>query len=193
MLNILSAFIFCLSSNIDIFFIAVNFGTKKINISISNILIIASITTFITYISMYMAKFICVVLSFELGEIIGAISLIFIGAFQGIQYIYEEKRTKSNKKNDDNKSESNIQNIDIKNIVFLSIILSINNLAVGIAASITGINIYISCFFTFILTYFFILIGIKFGKKLSNNLLKSYIFLISNMFLVLIGILQIIF
>ena len=48
---------------------------------------------------MYMAKFICIVLSFELSEIIGALSLIFIGVFQGVQYVYEEKRLKSDKTN----------------------------------------------------------------------------------------------
>ena len=80
--------------------------------------------------------------------------------------------------------------ISIKELLLIIITLSLNNIAAGIAASITGVNIICTTICTFVFGTIFLYIGNNLGKKINNNLVEKYSELISSFILILIGVME---
>ena len=75
----------------------------------------------------------------------------------------------------------------IENIIF---ILSVNNIATGIAASATGIDIFVTTVFSFLFSFLFLAIGNNIGKKVISKYIEKYSTLASSIILIIIGLIQ---
>lgn len=189
MINLLSTFLFCLSANLDNIAIGVSYGVKNVHITIYKNLIIAFFTSLFTFISMYLGSYFAMLLSENLANKIGATLLIGIGCYS----LFKEFIKKKNNNNDilSNKDE-NLKIITLKETISLILILSINNIAAGVAASVAGINIIIALIFTFLFSFLFLFVGNKIGNKaISNNFIEKYSNIISSLILIFIGLIQI--
>ena len=67
---------------------------------------------------------------------------------------------------------------------------NLNNIAAGIAASITGINTFYTTLCTFIFGNIFLYIGNHLGKKIKSEIIIQYSELISSLMLILLGIIE---
>lgn len=178
--QIISAILFSISSNIDNIAFGISYGIKKINISFFNIIILSFITSFITLASMWLGN----ILSFILPDCIGAFFLIVVGIFTLF--------TTFTKKNNIENSSTSI-NMNKKQLLLLSFMLSSNNIGTGIAASIMGINITITILFTIVFFTLFLYIGNNLGKRLYNKscTTKKYD-IMSSIILIMLGIIELI-
>ena len=88
----LSAFLLSIALNLETLRISLSYGIKKIHFTKSIIILLALITSFGTFISMYIGKLILHLFNPELGNIFGAILLSFIGVYFIVEYIRLEKK-----------------------------------------------------------------------------------------------------
>lgn len=203
-MNIASALLLAISANLDTFAVAVSYGLKKVKLNIQSIILIAFITSIGTFCSMYLGTIITNFISIELANLIGSIMLIFMGIWFVISYFREESLSDSYCKCCNNPStycemceilsnpikadKDNSGNIDYKECLTLSLALSLNNVGLGIAASIAGINIYLNTIFTFIVTLIGFWIGGLIGRSYLSKICGKYSSLISGILIILIGI-----
>ena len=203
-MNYMTAILLSLSANLDTFAVCISYGIKKVKISFIGALLISLITSLGTFLSMYLGKVITNFISPKIVNIIGGILLLILGLKIVIDFLkkYKESHIKDllrHKKVSygeilDNPIKADIDNsgdIDIKECITLSIALTLNNLSVGVAASIAGISILLNTLFTFILTWLNIGIGFYIGRRYASKLLGKYSDLISGFLITILGIYQI--
>lgn len=203
-MNILPPLFLAISASIDNFTVGVAYGIKKIEIQFISNLIIAVISALGTFLSMTIGLLLCRLLSAEMSNIIGCSLLILIGIWFIIEYFIKKIKMKCRSSAD----YSNINykelldkpesvdfdksgNIDIRESVILGIALMINNLGLGISASISGINIYLTTICTFIISIITIPLGFFIGKHCFSKLSGEYASLISGLIIVALGIYEI--
>lgn len=197
--HLFSTIILAIFNNIDNLAVGIAYGVKKIKIGIFSNLIIAVVSGVGTYFSMSLGGIISQLLPANLANLIGSLALIFIGVW-GIWDVWntEIKPRKKLHKNeldytlfiaqperaDWDKSNS----IDVKESVGLALALTINNLAGGIGAGISGLNIIYTTLLTVILSLAAIALGQLLGRKLTKNLSSKWSRIISAFLIICLGV-----
>lgn len=200
-MHIISALLISISANLDTFIVAISYGIKKIKLNFISILLITLITTCGTYISMYLGLEITKFISISASNYIGSIMLISIGTYMIASYIkkYNFKKDNLHSRNNEKITYTQVLNdpikadkdfsghLDAKESIFLSLALTINNIGIGISASITGINIYINTICSLIVTIISLLLGLYIGNSCLSKFLGKYIDLVGGLVILLIG------
>lgn len=203
-MSILSSLLLSISANLDTFAVAISYGIKKVKLSSFNIGMITIITTIGTFISMYLGLSVTEFIPLNIAEAIGSIMLIGIGIFMIIDYYKKSKKTKLLDKdiNIELKDKNEIKNIldnpinadkdnsgslDFKESLFLSFALTINNLGIGVVASIAGISIYLNTIFTFIITLISLILGVNIGNSYISKVFGKYTGLVSGVLMIILG------
>lgn len=181
MINFILSVIFVLSSNIDNIAVGISLALKNIYITLKNNILISFTMALITALSMYFGKILSLVISTKTVSYAGPIILIAIGIYYILKFMVLSNSRKNNLPKE----------FYFKDFVALTFALASNNIAVGIIASMSGINIFYTFILTFIFSYFFLYIGNRIGKNLFNSFLQKYAELLSSMLLILLGIIQI--
>lgn len=195
-MQLLSVFLFSLSANIDSFTVGLAYGMKDIKIDYKSNILIAIITSFGTFISMGLGLLTKRFINGEILSIIGCMILILLGicmivnSFKNRKTVNEDEEPSYTdiliKPQSADKDKSG--NIDMREAITLGLALSLNNFGLGIGASATGINIYLTTIFTFILSIVCILGGVLVGKKCLCQTLRKYADLISGVIIVCLGL-----
>jgi putative sporulation protein YtaF len=141
------------------------------------------------------------VLPQRLANIIGGVLLIAMGV-----WIVKDFFIKRAKKAPDDQTETNLSNcnqileeperadsdhsgtIDLKEALFLALALTINNLGLGIGASITGLNIFTTVACTFIFSLLSNPLGCHIGEKCVSTFLGRYASLVSGLIIILMSL-----
>lgn len=193
-MQLLSVFLFSLSANIDGFTVGLAYGMKDIRIDYKSNVLIALITSIGTFVSMAIGLFIKGFISEQIVSVIGCILLVFLGVAMIVNSFKSKKTDEENVSYTDilvkpqkaDKDKSGF--IDIKEAVTLGLALSLNNFGLGIGASATGINIYLTTIVTFILSILCILFGVEFGKRYLSKKFKEYAEVISGLIIIFLGL-----
>lgn len=204
MILILSTLLFSITSNLDNVVVGIAYGIKKIRIGIIANLLIASITCTGTLLSMSIGRYIAKLLPHNVANAIGSIAIALLGVYFIIQSLIKLLKNKKTKKlalkdiNDmvEYAQQSDLDNsgdINIKEALFVSLGLTLNNLCTGIAASITGVNIQFTVIFTFIFSILTIFFGVVVGNNVLGKLLGKYAPLISGLLLIILSIIEFIY
>ncbi|MGL5616175.1 MAG: sporulation membrane protein YtaF [Sarcina sp.] len=185
MITLIPIILFVLSASIDNFTVAVAYGCKNIKIGFLSNLVIAIISAFGTFLAMVFGKTFLNIMSIKTANIIGSLALVLIAIYFIYDYFKSLKRTNPCLKTHSKESASATDilkcpemadidksgNIDLHESLMLAVALSLNNLALGIAASIAGLNLE----FTVLLTFIFSLILIPLGFLLSKKIFSKFI------------------
>ncbi len=194
-MQLLSVFLFSLSANIDSFTVGLAYGMKDIKVDYKSNILIAIITSVGTFVSMGVGVFTKQFISSEILSMIGCAALILLGILMIINSFKDKKHANEEEpsytdilvkpqKADKDKSGY----IDMKEAVTLGLALSMNNFGLGIGASATGIDIYLTTIFTFILSILCILSGVECGKRCLSQKLRRYADLISGVIIIFLGL-----
>lgn len=199
-MNILSPLFFALSSNSDALIIGLSYGAKKVRINSMSNIVIALFAGTGTFCSMLFGKVINTYISLELGNFIGGSLLVLFGLYMLISAIRKKwKTTKTNLTcetgyfnkvvNHPEMIDTNHSNIiEFKEAIVLGGLLCLNNVGMGIGASITGMNIYITSLFSFVFSVLLLQLGCYMGKNIVTNKLSIYAEIISGIIIVLLGL-----
>lgn len=195
-MQLLSVFLFSLSANADSFTVGLAYGMKDIKVDYKANILIALITSIGTFISMGLGTITKRFLPAELLSIIGCLVLIILGIFMIMNSLKNKKENDEEKElsytdilvkpHKADKDESGY--IDLKESVTLGLALSLNNFGLGIGASASGINIYLTSIITFLFSIVCMWSGVGFGKRCLSQNLRQYADLISGVIIVFLGL-----
>lgn len=190
--SLISSFLFALSANADNFVVGLSYGVKKIEIGIKSNLIISIITMLGTIISMWLSKIIVGYIPMGFANMIGGIMLILIGGWTIVEPLVKSIRPPVGiLKNPDKADRDKSSHIDSKEAVTLAFALSINNIGLGIGASITGLNIFLTGGFTFIFSIIMIVFGYFVGSYYLSTIFNKKATIISGIIIMALGIFEI--
>lgn len=195
-MQLLSVFLFSLSANIDSFTVGLAYGMKNIKVDYKSNTLIAIITSIGTFIAMGIGLLTKQFIPVRILSIIGCLILMGLGLTMILNSF-------KNKKQEDEDYELSYTDIlikpqradidksgyiDMKEAVTLGFALSLNNFGLGVGASVTGINIYLTTVFTFILSILCIIVGVEVGKRYISQTLRQYADLISGIIILFLGL-----
>lgn len=202
-IKILLILIFAITSSSDSFIIGLNYGTKRINISMTINLLVALISCIGTIVAMMFGG---LVLSFldpkhacYMDKISGVL-LMLLGIYMLVQAYGNQLQNKRNTKKTHSYNDmlaypeivdkDNSKTIDSKEAIILGLILSINNIGLGLGASMMELNVYIVSLASLICSMLFIKLGCYFGTKLSFSKLAGYVEKASASIIIIFGLCQ---
>lgn len=182
-MHLISTLLFTISANLDNIPIGIFFSLNNNKLKTLDLIEISFFTSIFTFIIMLIGNTISKILPVEFSNKIGAYVIIIIGLYGIIKEIFKKNKTQEIKQENNKNFISKFQTI---------ILLSINNLALGINASITGINYLPSTIFTFIFSFMFLYIGCFIGKKINFNLISNISNYLSYIIILILGIIELI-
>lgn len=204
-MNILSIFLFAISSSSDNLIVGLSYGAKKVRINFINNCIISFISGIGTFLAMLFGRTLLQLIPLKYSNIIGSGILILLGIFLLINWLRKDIDSKKNTEevNDAASGFEHYENalrnpeiidtndsktIDFKEALILGIVLCLNNIGLGIGASISGLNIFITSISSLIFSLVFIPIGYYIGEKVISDKLSRYSEIISICIILILGI-----
>jgi putative sporulation protein YtaF len=201
-MHILSALFFAISSSGDSFIVGLSYGIKKVRISPLNNFLVAAISGIGTILSMLLGKFLFSFIPNYYGNLIGSSILIILGIYMLINALKNNPNltrsdTDSTKhhnsyevilRNPDLLDTNHSKNIEINEALSLGFILCINNIGLGIGASIAGLNPLLTSVLTVIASIIFVPLGCFMGEKLIWGKLSRYSDLLAAMLIISLGV-----
>ncbi|MFV0517776.1 MAG: manganese efflux pump [Aminipila sp.] len=208
-MSYISIILFAFSANLDNFIVGAAYGLKKIRINITAGVIISFITMFGTILSMTFGERLITFIPITKVNILGAILIIGMGIFYLSNFYFKRWKEKRlaiiREKNNQNSNsgelventkddivECNSRRIFYREALTIATALSLNNIALGIGASIAGLNLITTAIASFMFSYFFILVGNRFGHGEVSDIIGEYAEPISGTIILLLGILELI-
>lgn len=211
-MNLLATILFVFSASFDVFVVAMSYGFKNIKIKPSINFVISFISSLGTFISMEVGLALSNIIPLSIVNMLGSIILLLLGLYCLLDYRKVLKKSISGNtaslkdtKNlnpsspmvilekpeiaDTNKSGT----IEFKESILLSIALALNNVGLGIGASIAGLHIILTTVVTLIVTIILIPLGFLCSKKLLNTWIGKSGGLISGILLIVLAVLTCLF
>lgn len=207
MLN-LENLLLVLALSLDAFVASIGYGTNRIKIPFSSILIISLLCSSSLGISLFLGSQFKKVLSGNLGPIISFIILILLGIyylFEGILKSYLKDKSSGKVKIklfniwliidiyiDGTKADLNLsKTLDPKEALYLAIALSLDSLAVGFASSLGNVNYLSVIGLSIVVGIISIWAGLGLGKKLVEKVDINLSWL-SGILLIILAVLKLI-
>lgn len=178
------------ASTADSFIIGFNYGLKKVSINNTSNFYIAMVTCVGTFLSMHFGKILGDLMSAKAANMIGGMVLILLGMYM-LKMSVLPKRNKILEMSEDPTivDEDKSQVIELKEAILIGVILSVNNIGMGVGAGITGMPVFITPLICGIASFLFVKSGSLLGGLLKSRRLSGYFEIVSSVFVLILGIL----
>lgn len=201
MIHLLAAALFSISANLDNFVVGVAFGIQNIKIPRRSNLLVAVMTSICTFAAMRIGQMIQVFLPSRFPNYIGAGTLTLLAFYYIIKSIHALRFRDSSagitsgqpsdlQEYTEASDFNHNQTLDTKEAVVLAVGLILNNVGSGIAASITGVSIFLTIIFTFLCSLLFLRAGAHFGSCVLGKVLGKYASLASGILLIALALIE---
>ncbi len=198
-MEIISILFFCIASSSDNFVIGLSYGGKGIKISFWSNFVVACISCVGTFLAMLFGKGLYLIIPENHTAILASILLVGFGIYMLIEALkkdkYERKENNPGSGNYYNYIEhpeildkDNSKEIELKEAAVLGFILCLNNIGLGVGASIAGLNMYITAVLALIFSMIFVKLGCHLGHKVLNGRLSKYSEYVSALIIIALGI-----
>ena len=177
--------------------IGISYGIKKIHISIISNLLISLIIFIFTALSMYFGESLAAFVPIKISSVIGAVIVIGIGTSGLIKYM----RNKSNQtnetlwpvKNPEKYDQNHDNEIEYRETFLLGLALSVNNIGLGIGASISGLHVLPTAVTTFIFSIIFLSSGHFLGNGFFAKIAGKYVEPVAAVIIIILGVCELFF
>jgi putative sporulation protein YtaF len=203
-MQLLSALFLALSASSDAFIVGLSYGTKKISINFANNIVVSFIAGLGTLLAMLFGGILNTLIPSPFENILGSLVLILFGLYMlwGItkkkqseifaspkdtrlpQLQYYETALRNPEIIDINRSKT----IELKEALVLGGVLCINNVGLGMGASIAGLNPYITSISSFMFSILFLQLGYYTGSKFLSHKLARYSDVVSACLIIALGL-----
>lgn len=171
-MSFISSLLFGFSASIDAFIVGMTYGVKKMHISSCKNLIISTITLAGTVLSILAGSRIAPFLPEHAAKAAGSMILILLGIYYIVKFIiiYVKKRQTANSVSATALSSSAASSrpctglLTGREAAALGLALSVNNIGIGLGASISGIRLASTAAVTFFLSIILLALGNRLGK-----------------------------
>lgn len=169
---LISSLLFGFSASIDSFIVGMTYGVKKMHISSCKNLIISTITLAGTVLSILAGSRIAPFLPERAAKAAGSMILILLGIYYIVKFIliYFKKRRTANSLSANALSYSAASGrpdtglLTGREAAALGLALSVNNIGIGLGASISGIRLASTAAVTFFLSILLLALGNRLGR-----------------------------
>ena len=205
-MNLLATILFVLSASFDVFVVAMSYGFKNIKIKPFINFVISFISSLGTFISMEIGLALTNIIPLSVVNILGSIIMLLLGLYCLLDYRKVLKKSTNQKDRNLNPSSPIVKlekpeiadtnksgTIEFKESILLSIALALNNVGLGIGASIAGLHIILTTIVTLIITIILIPLGFLCSKKLLNTWIGKSGSLISGILLIILAVITCLF
>ena len=182
-MHLLSSFLFGLSSNTDNLVVGLSYGMRKIPIHWLANLLVGMVTVTGTVLSMVLGKSILRFLPERLAGIFGSAVIMIIGIVGLVRYFINRSR--------DDRRENASCSLSIREALLLGAALTVNNIGLGIGASITGLTVAPTALCSFLLSLLFLYVGNRIGRTRLSDLIGRFAEPAANLLMVGLGIYEI--
>ncbi len=203
---VLFAALLVIAVSIDSFGVGIVFGLKNIQISAWNLFIIATLSGFVFYSSMFAASFLKGMFPAHLSESIGAYILIAVGVYLLVQIVIPLKGNEESYKEksqevphlahilkDPQKADMDDSGaIRGKEVIVLALALSLDTVGAGISAAFIGIHHFATSVCIGAATSGMLFIGAHLGRRLRHVKWIDNMSLLPAILLITIGILKLV-
>lgn len=182
----LSALLFGISASLDALILGISYGLRGIHIKFKNNFIISLITLLGTCLSVGFGERLVLLIPKSINIWIGSITLIGYGLFYIIKFTINltKKYTSKTEKEKNDTTDS---------IIITGILLSLNNIGIGLGASIAGLRLLPAAVSTFSFSLLFLLVGNNLGRSRLSSLLGSAADPVSGLLLIGLGVWELFF
>jgi putative sporulation protein YtaF len=189
MKNVFSILLLVLSANLDTFVLVFTYGLARIRISVKSSFIIAFVTSIGTFLSIYFGSAFIPFLPTSAADLIGGCIMILLGIYFIVKHFNLKKiSAKENDCTDINIQENSIQYLDKKSTFLFAILLSVNNLSIGVAAGLSSVPVLGVTISTFLVTLLCIFAGTAALKSPVSKWISKYSICLSGILLIILGI-----
>ena len=177
---LLAAVLFAAACNLDTVILSMGYAVKGVRVSLSHSLIIAALTTLITWASLLLGAGAARVLSGPLPNLLGGLVLAGIGAWFVLDWL--RRLGPAGEAEGENRAAT------LWGCVSLAAALAVNNAGIGVAAGVSGIAPGWAALANFLVTLAALPLGRALGDKLAGRLLGKYALPLSGALLVLLAV-----
>lgn len=195
-MQLFSSMLFAVSASLDAFIVGITYGIRRIHISFAQNLIVSLITLTGTIISIALGLKLAPLLPAGAATLAGSAILILLGGYYIVKYLIQTLRNYFDKcklppgemRKASAEDENRKNTLSIKETVLLGAALSVNNMGIGIGASIAGLTLVPTAILTLLFSLLFLYLGNRLGKirllRIADNLADP----ISGLLLIGLGI-----
>lgn len=186
-MHIFSSIMFALSANIDTLIVGISYGIKKSRIPFVENVIISLITFAGTFLAIWMGMQITVFIPAKAAQIFGSMILLLLGIYYSVMFVIKTIQGKYKTEHWDNE-DTQTRNITLKEVFILSFALSVNNMGMGIGASIAGMQLIPTSVCTLLFCMLFLYVGNKIGNVGVSEIMQKYSEPVSGLILIILGL-----
>jgi putative Mn2+ efflux pump MntP len=178
--TILAVFMFAAACNLDTVLLSMGYTARGMRISRWHGLVIAAVTTIITWFSLALGDAAAGLLPASLSSVLGGMVLIGIGFWFVLDYLRNPAGAAQ-------EQEDAGQAGSLEGCISLAAALAVNNAGVGMAAGVTGISPIWAAGANFLATLASLALGRKLGMGLAGRLLGRCALALSGGMLMVLG------
>lgn len=175
-----AAFLFALACNLDTILLSMGYAVKGIHIDRGGTLVIALVTTFVTWLSLVLGETASRILAPGAPEVLGGIVLVGIGFWFLLDFLRQLGSPTA--------EEAPPQKPGIWGCVSLAAALAVNNAGIGVAAGVAGLEVWQAAVWNFLVTLLALPLGRALGRRLVGKFLGRYALPLSGLLLVMLGL-----
>lgn len=191
-MHLLAIIIFIVSSNLDNLVIGFSYGLKGIEIGASSNMMIGFLTFLGTVLSMALGKSLLYLIPLKWVSALGSGMIMLIGAYFLVSYLY--KRTTGSaesewpQENPEKFDRDQSKSIDVREAAALGVALTVNNMGLGIGASIMGLSIPVTSVGSCLCSLLCLHLGNRVGRSWLSRVIGKYAEPISGVLILLMGL-----
>lgn len=183
--HLLASLIFALSSNADSLVAGMAYGIKKIRILWLSNLLVGLICFSGTLVSMIFGRSILLAVPEGFAGFLGGAIIIFIGAFGLIRLLIH--------RNGDEVEEESLPSLRIRETLLLGAALAVNNVGLGIGASMSGLPVISTAFCSLFASLVLLYLGNLLGRSRLASLVGKYAEPLADILMICLGLFEILF
>lgn len=182
-LHLLSVLVFCVSSNMDSLVVGLSYGMKKIPIHWLTNVLVGLISFAGTILSMLFGKRLLTVIPVSFANLFGGMIIILIGAAGMLRLFIGRKSGHS--------GETAANVLTIRETVLLGAGLTVNNIGLGVGASITGFPLRATACCSLLCSLVFLCAGNRIGYTRLPRRFEKFAEPVADVLMILLGLYEI--
>lgn len=199
-MQLVSSLLFAVSASLDALIVGITYGIKRIHITFLQNILVSLITLTGTVISIGLGLKLAPLLPPKAASLAGSAILILLGGYYIMKYLilalrsFLELRRASlgeiRKTSNEVKKEK--ATLTLRETALLGAALSVNNMGIGIGASIAGLSLIPTAIVTFLFSVIFLFLGNRLGKIRLLRIADRFADPLSGLLLIALGICELI-
>ncbi len=189
-MELFSVIMFAVSSNLDNLAVGISYGIKRVHISALPALLIGLITLGGTMVSMALGKNLLPFLPGRFAQLLGSIIILAMGGYGTVCFWTKRVRANGAGTSDANTISLPLRQLALREAAVLGTALAVNNMGLGIGASISGLQVLPASAASLCFSLLFLVLGNRAGRLWLSSLIGRYAEPIASGVMVLLGVYQ---